>query len=157
MGSVHWFDVVMLVIAGFYVWYAWGKGVYESIAEMLAWVVVWLVVLMLWRPMSDYLVLSFGVTRNWAPFVALLFLVSFVGLMMHLLFRELAKKLSRQHFSHALHLLIGVPINIVSAGLMVMLLLLLFVSIPALDYATMHADTSWFVGLGLDLVALIHG
>ena len=154
---MHWFDVVVVVIAGFYVWYAWGKGVYESMAELLTWAAVWLVALMLWKPMSDYLVLLFGVTRDWAPFVALLFMVSFVGLMMYLLFRGLAKKLSRQHFSRVWHLIVGLPINVVSAGLMVMLLLLLFVSIPVMDFEAMHADTSWFVGVGLDLKTLLIG
>ena len=141
----NWIDIIVVVVWMFYVWHGWGKGFYESIAELSAWLLTWFLLVYYLRPIEHALIRNIGLSKDWAPVVALFFMVLLSGISAYLVFRTLLQNLSRQNYSALWHfVLVSLP-TILAGGMMVMLFLVVVVLFAGGVGEDMSvASGSWF-------------
>jgi hypothetical protein len=156
METIHWLDVIVVAVWLFYVWYGWGRGLFEGIAEVVTGMIIWGSLIAFWQPFEFYLVRNLGLTKDWAPFAAAILLISAFGLSTFSLLRSVALRLPRQHYTVIWHILWGTFPSIIAGGLLVMLLLMMLTTLSFSDLTSIQADTSWFYNLAVRLAGFIH-
>lgn len=156
METMHWLDLIVVAVWIFYVWHGWGRGLFEAAAETVTGMIVWGSLIAFLQPFEFYLVRSYGLTRDWAPFVGAVFLISLAGLSAFTVLRAVALRLPRQHYTVFWHILLGTMPSIVAGGLLVMLLLLMLALVPFGDLGSVQADESWFYSLALKMGLYLH-
>lgn len=132
---MNWLDVLLLIVWAFYVWHSWGKGVYEVLAELVAWVWGWVVMLSFRDSFSRIMVLHLGMELELAEFVVGLVLMLVVVSMVYAGARLVFNRMGRQHFGWFWQMVGAFLPSIAVGGLMMGFVLLLISTMPGLSDA----------------------
>ena len=147
MMGFNWVDVVLVLIILVSAALGWRRGFILSILDLIRWLGSWLVALLLYKPLSNWLAYVADWSEVWRAPLAFIILIFLAGIAIHLVGRWILSRVPNGMHYHPVNRLLGIIPGAISGIITAAIVSALLLAMPIADSLSDYAQKSRLTGL----------